>query len=119
MPCLPLFRLLTPRKLPPEHLNASNSAPGEAEVDATQVDRIAGALEDRGLAAPALVALHIARPLSWVGGQMLWALQPFLGGAGNRSGVRQSLLVEIAGLLEDERKVNALANRLEAAARRK
>jgi hypothetical protein len=60
--------------------------------------------------------LRAFRPLGWVGGQALWAFQPFLGALG--MGARRSTLLDVeplAGLLEHEDGIDELLHHLDAA----
>ncbi|MFQ5401526.1 MAG: hypothetical protein ACE5E7_18250 [Anaerolineae bacterium] len=73
------------------------------------IDQLAAAICRRGLRLPALVALDAGRPLTFVGGQVLWVIQPFL-----------SLLLpsdaigKFARLLEEPAAVSELVARLES-----
>jgi hypothetical protein len=73
------------------------------------LDRIVDAVQRFGLRPLALLALDAGRPLTFVGGQMLWLLQPAL-----------SLLVsgkqvaQLAQVLEKPETVSTLVTRLEA-----
>jgi hypothetical protein len=73
------------------------------------LDRLADAVQRYGLRTPTLLALDAGRPLAFVGGQLLWLLQPAL-----------SLLVsgqhvaQLAQVLEKPETVSALVTRLEA-----
>lgn len=72
------------------------------------LDRLAGAVQRHGLRDAALLVLDAGRPLAFLGGQMLWLLQPAL-----------SLLVPgkqvalLAHVLEKPEAVSALVTRLE------
>jgi hypothetical protein len=59
-----------PRTDPPK-------VPTQQEVEAAL---LAERIRQVGMAGPAFVLLHAFKPLAWMGGQMLWALEPFLGG---------------------------------------
>ena len=88
----------------PEH---TGPAQGTAHVE-----RIAAAIKQAGLSAPALLLLGALKPLSWVGGQMLWVLQPFLGSP-RKSTVAGSLTLSgVARFLEGEGNVDELVRRL-------
>ena len=67
------------------------------------IERVARRIERRGLVAPAVLFLETMKPLSFLGGQMLYLAQPILG----RSAA------EYAGLLEDPGSVERLLARLE------
>ncbi len=87
----------------------------ERSTSSAQVDKIeslASAINKMGLAGPASIALHIGRPLAWMGGQLLWALEPLLGSAARNRG--NISLHSIASLLEREEDVDGLISRLEA-----
>ena len=68
------------------------------------IERVARRIERRGLVAPAVLFLETLRPLSFLGGQMLYLAQPILG---------QSA-AEYAALLEDPGGVDRLLARLES-----
>jgi hypothetical protein len=75
------------------------------------IETLASAINKAGMAGPVSIALHMARPLTWIGGQLLWALEPFLGGiARSRSSLS---LRSIATLLEREEDVVHLIARLD------
>lgn len=76
------------------------------------IESLAHTINKAGMAGPAALALHIGRPLAWIGGQMLWALEPFLGGL---QGSRGTISVQsIASLLEHEENVDKLIQHLDA-----
>lgn len=72
------------------------------------LDRLAAVVQRYGLCGPALMVLAAGRPLAFLGGQLLWLLQPAL-----------SLLVpgqqvaQLAYVLEKPEAVSALVTRLE------
>jgi hypothetical protein len=72
------------------------------------IDQVAGAIQQSGLRQPALLVLDAGRPLAFLGGQLLWMLQPAL-----------SLLLpgkkisQMAQILEKPDAVSALVTRLE------
>lgn len=75
------------------------------------IETIAKAINKSGMTGPAALALHVGRPLAWIGGQMLWAIEPFLGAGGSsRRGVS---LQGIATLLEREDGVDELIRHLD------
>ncbi|HEX8220803.1 MAG TPA: hypothetical protein VF914_16555 [Chloroflexia bacterium] len=93
------------------HLPAEGEDGLRAQSD---LDAVAGAIERAGLGVPASIALEVGKPLSWLGGQMLWVFQPFAQafGIGARKG---PLSVEgVARLLEREGGTGALVERLDA-----
>lgn len=55
-------------------------APAEplGEEDVELLQRVAGRICRRGMSAPALLALESARPLSFLGSQVMVALKPFV-----------------------------------------
>jgi hypothetical protein len=82
---------------------------------------IAEAIKKAGMAGPASIALRIASPLSWLGGQMLWAVQPLLQGLHIGPGSRQrkqsgleGLVPRLATFLEGEGNIAELITHLEA-----
>jgi hypothetical protein len=90
---------------------------GEAGAGApSEVDAVAGAIERAGMSVPASLALEVGKPLSWLGGQALWVLQPFADalGIGARRGPLS--LEGVARLLEREGGTDALLERLDAGA---
>lgn len=72
------------------------------------LEQVAGFVQRSGLRVPTLMALTAGRPLTFLGGQLLWLLQPAL-----------SLLLpakqvaQLAHLLEKPEAVSALVTRLE------
>jgi hypothetical protein len=94
-------------------LESLTSSP--APQEAPGIDALAGAIRGAGMAGVASVLLHTTRPLAWVGGQMLWVLQPFADIFGGR---RAPLSVSaIARMLEREGSVDDLLERLDTPAR--
>lgn len=73
------------------------------------LNQISDAIRRWGLRLPALVALDVGGPLTFLGGQLLWVSQPALSLFLPRQKVRQ-----MAQLLEDPAAIAALASRLEA-----
>lgn len=65
------------------------------------------------MSGPAMLALHIMRPLSWLGGQALWIMQPFADALG--LGRRQGSLSagNVARLLEREHGLDELSTELD------
>jgi hypothetical protein len=68
------------------------------------IERVARRIEQRGLVAPAVLFLETMKPLSFLGGQMLYLAEPILG---------QSA-ADYACLLEDAGSVDRLLARLES-----
>jgi hypothetical protein len=73
------------------------------------VVQVADALCTRGLRLPALVGLEAGRPLSLIGGQVLWLLQPLLGLV-----VSRDMIGHAAQLLEEPEALDELIGQLEA-----
>ena len=73
------------------------------------VGQIADAICDRGLRIPALVGLESGRPLSLLGGQLLWFLQPLLGVI-----LPRDLIGNVARMLEEPEAIEELIQKLEA-----
>jgi hypothetical protein len=95
-----------------------DSAPDEVQSRSAAARDMAEALHRAGMGGVAAFALRAFRPLGWVGGQALWAFQPFMGALG--LGARRSSLLDVkslAGLLEREDGIDELLNHLEAAGR--
>lgn len=88
----------------------------EPGTPATDVEAAARAIEARGMAVPAVIALQAGRPLSWLGGQLLWVLQPFFEGVGRGKlpGLGAVSVPGVAHLLEQQGAVERLVARLEA-----
>jgi len=74
---------------------------------------LAAAITTAGMAGPASVALRIMRPVSWIGGQLLWVLEPLLGTLGMRRTRNPLSLPGLATLLEREEAVDDLISRLD------
>ncbi len=73
------------------------------------VVQIADALCTHGLRLPALIGLEAGRPLSLIGGQVLWLFQPLLGLV-----VSRELVGHAARLLEEPEALDELVDQLEA-----
>src|SRR5689334_9051799 len=96
----------------PQRLSAEPESPESPSTleQAPAIDALAGLIRRSGMAGVASVLLDAGRPLVWVGGQLLWALQPFAGAlGGNRSPLSVS---GIARLLEGEGFPDDLLERL-------
>jgi hypothetical protein len=93
---------------------------GGAIHEQPEAAAFAEAIKRAGMAGPAAIALRIAGPLAWIGGQMLWAVQPLLQGLGigSRSGKRADAdpVSRLARFLEGEGNVSELVTHLEAGA---
>jgi|SRR5436190_13166226 len=83
--------------------SASPPAPpdqsGEGSSEVVISDHIARAIKKAGMAEVAMLLLQTAKPLSWIGGQMLWVLQPFLDPSKKVSGLAE--LLEKPGSVDD------------------
>ena len=99
---------------------ASAHAVADASSDASV---FAEAIKKAGMAGPASIALRIAGPLAWIGGQMLWAVQPLVQGlrVGPRRGQQTStdmsaegMVPRLARFLEGEGNVAELVAHLES-----
>ena len=73
------------------------------------LDQLTDAICRKGLRNPALVVLDAGGPFAFLGGQLLWLLQPTLSLFASGQTVKQ-----MAQLLEEPAAMNALAARLEA-----
>ena len=91
----------------------------DVSLDPEQTSAIATAIDAAGMAAPASVALRIMKPVSWIGGQLLWVLQPLLGTLGMRRAQNPISLPGIASLLEREDAVDDLIARLDTPSERR
>src|SRR5438874_13693989 len=72
---------------------------------------VAEHIKRAGMGDLAAVLLHTFKPVAWVGGQMLWMLQPFVEGLGIGKGTPVST-IGLAKLLESENGVDELVERL-------
>ncbi len=79
-----------------------------------EIETLARAIERAGMSDTAMLALRVARPLSWLGGQMLWVLHPLLSSLGAGSRGRAHTVSGLAAFLEGEGNVEKLIERLEA-----
>ncbi len=70
--------------------------------EAGRISEVAREVAARGLAVPAIVALELLKPWSFVGGQLMWLAEPFLGPRARR----------YAAFLEDRRRLEALLKAL-------
>ena len=90
-------------------MKSERAAIQPATIDAALLDQIATSLGRNGFRIPALIALRIGHPLTFIGGQLLWVAQPAL-----------SLLLPartvgmLAQILEEPAAVQGLLRRLEA-----
>lgn len=83
----------------------------QAPQEAPDIDALAESIKRSGMAGVASILLHATRPLAWLGGQMLWAVQPFAGIFGGRQAPHS--LGGIATMLEREDFPDDLAERLD------
>ncbi len=104
----PLSMLYPGRKRKPLTLPQSLSTEPESH---SSPDVIADYIRSSGMADLVAVLLQTFKPLAWVGGQMLWMLQPFIEGPGLG---RHSPLstAGLARLLEREHGVDEIVDRL-------
>ncbi|MBE2200658.1 MAG: hypothetical protein IAE79_18735 [Anaerolinea sp.] len=72
------------------------------------LDQVATAIQRRGLRLPAIIALQIGHPLTFLGGQLVWVAQPALSLFLPTQTIRQ-----VARLLEETDAVQGLIDRLE------
>ncbi len=79
-----------------------------ASKQTTFVDHIASVINRHGWQFPVLMALEGGRPLTFLGGQLMWVMQPVLSLFVATNTVRQT-----AQLLEDPIAVDALIARLQ------
>ena len=79
-------------------------APDPTAADASEPTSLARTLARLGLGSSARLLLDAARPVSWLGAQLLWVAQPTLALFGAGPGVAR-----LARTLEDERALAALA----------
>lgn len=85
-----------------------------SEVEGLDIEAVAARLDESGWAGPAYLLLQSLRPLSFLGGQGLLFLQPFLPFARARS-----VMGRLAELLSDRSRLEALLAVLEARLRSK
>lgn len=102
-----------PHPKPQELLDAQAGGQGSAGTGTgSDVEALARTIERAGMSVPASIALQVGKPLSWMGGQLLWVLQPFTDALG--IGTRSSLSARhIASMLERDGSVDALVERLD------
>ncbi len=117
-----LFQHLSRRRQPhKQHQKSTSVSPGgSASAYAasgsavSDVEIVASAIEAAGMIVLASLALQVGRPLSWIGGQILWMLQPFAEGFGIGSRKSPLSVPGLAHLLESDGGVDSLVERLEA-----
>ena len=106
---MPLFGLFTRRD------TTLRAAPSQSPTEGDETDALAAAITTAGMAGPASVALRIMKPLSWIGGQLLWVMEPLLGTLSSRQTRNPLSLPGLATLLERDDSVDNLISRLEGA----
>ena len=114
-----MFPFLRPMRPNRDKASQEIASSAEDEIlmphsDPKAAESLAHAIHNSGLAGPATLALHIAKPLAWAGGQMLWLLQPFFGAPRPGSNGSPFALSTLATLLEQEEGVDELAKQLDA-----
>lgn len=102
-----------PRSNEPHDDASVGGSPGVGTGSGSDVEALAGTIERAGMSVPASIALQVGKPLSWMGGQLLWVLQPFTDalGIGSRSSFSAR---HLARILERDGSVDALVERLDA-----
>lgn len=73
------------------------------------LERLARRIVDLGLTAPAILFLEAYKPLAFLGAQLFWAIQPFVGIVLNADDLR-----DLAVLMQDDTSTEALLARLES-----
>lgn len=92
-----------------ENLTVTSNLMTQQHLDqANFIQQSADAIIRRGWRGPVLVLLEAGRPLAFVGGQLLWLMQPLAALVGSTQRLQQT-----AHLLEDATAVDALIARLE------
>ena len=84
-------------------------APDPTAADASEPTGLAHPLVRLGLGSSARLLLDAARPVSWLGAQLLWVAQPTLALLGAGAGVAR-----LARTLEDDQALAALAAALDS-----
>ncbi|HUP27163.1 MAG TPA: hypothetical protein VM409_01920 [Chloroflexia bacterium] len=85
------------------------------QSDQESLNRIARAISGAGLSGPALLMLNVGKPVAWLGGQVLWIMQPLLGTFGIGRTDKFFSLPGLATLLERDGGIGELVASLEAA----
>jgi hypothetical protein len=75
------------------------------------IERLATRIRERGLTAPAILAIELLRPLGFVGSQLVLMFGPLFGAVGT------SRYADYAGLLEDRQAMDQLVATLETSTR--
>jgi len=97
---------------------APSNRPEATDLPLSEAASIAATIQRAGMAGPASVALRVVKPLSWIGGQIVWVLQPFieglgLGNAKEKRGQSPTGVSRVATFLEGEGNVADLLAHLE------
>ncbi|HVF98448.1 MAG TPA: hypothetical protein VND68_01310 [Chloroflexia bacterium] len=113
------FHHNSPHKTRQQQHESPTLVPDEIEDKAglrarSELDEVAGAIERAGLGVPASIALEVGKPLSWLGGQVLWVFQPFAQAFGISARKGPLSIEGVARILEREGGTEALVERLEA-----
>lgn len=106
LPSLRYVNLIGLVRLDPRRMIGSVSSQGLESRDL--VAQVARAIRQNGLRLPTLVFLETTRPFAFLGGQLLWVLQPTLGFLVSRTTVGN-----LAHLLEDSQAIDSLIATLE------
>jgi hypothetical protein len=109
-----------PRKSPgTEDSGSLTRKPAQNETPHQESDEtlaLAHAIHGAGMAGVASFALHILKPLHWMGGQAVWILQPFIDSLGVGARRRSASAIstgDVARLLEKDGGLDELAAQLE------
>lgn len=86
----------------PEHNQASPD-------DDLFLDQVAAVIQRTGFRQPVLIACHMGHPLTFLGGQLLWLVQPALSFF-----MPANLVQRLATMLEEPQAIQGLQARLEA-----
>ena len=119
MSFLDKLRHNSPQKTRQQQHESSSLVPAESEGEGglraqSELEELAGAIERAGLSVPASIALEVGKPLSWLGGQMLWVFQPFAEAFGISARKGPLSVDGVARMLEREGGAGALVERLDA-----
>ncbi len=106
---MPLFGLFIRRNI------TTPAGSSQALTEPDEIAALATAITTADMAGPASVALRIIKPVSWIGGQFLWILEPLLGTLGMRHTRNPFSLPGLALLLEREDSIDNLILRLDTA----
>ncbi len=84
-----------------------------ADPELAMPAKLTGAIRAAGMGDLAALILQIFKPLSWIGGQMVWLLQPFVEMPGTGKQARSSVS-QLARMLERDDGVDQLVEQLRA-----